>query len=188
MKTNPWKKVPWWIGVAFLAICVGCAKPAPKPEPPVPSAVPAPQPAPPPTPALPPSVPPATPREPGAALPTPPGKAEPTYLVHTVKWSGETVSIIAGWYTGDIENWKALAEANPNINPNRIFEGNKILIPENLLKTRDPMTKEFVESFYPKPKPKPAPPKPAPPKAAPAQPKEKEEEIDLFGPKTSPSK
>ena len=181
METNIWKRMPWWIGFAFLAICVGCAKPAPKPQPPVPSAVPAPQPAPPP------SVPPATPCEPGAPLLTPPGKVEPTekmtYLVHTVKWSGETVSIIAGWYTGDIEKWKALAEANPKINPNHIFEGNKILIPENLLKTRDPMTKEFVESFYPKPKPKPVPSEPAP-----SQPKDKEDEIDLFGPKTSPSK
>ncbi len=186
MKNNPWKRVLWWTGVAFLVICVGCAKQAPKPETPVPSAVPAPQPAPPPTPA-PPAVPPVTPRQPAAPLPGPPAKVEPTekmtYLVHTVKWSGETVSIIAGWYTGDIENWKALAEANPNINPNRIYEGNKILIPEKLLKTRDPMTKEFVEKFYPKPKPKPAPSKPAP-----SQPKDKEEELDLFGPKTSPSK
>lgn len=93
------------------------------------------------------------------------------------------MSITAGWYTGDIGNWKALAEANPNINPNRIYEGKKILIPEKLLKTRDPMTKEFVDSFYPKGKPK-----PAPPKGAPSQPKDKEEELDLFGPKTSPRK
>ena len=26
-----------------------------------------------------------------------------SYYEHTVQWPGETVSIIAGWYTGDIE-------------------------------------------------------------------------------------
>ena len=86
------------------------------------------------------------------------------------------MSIIAGWYTGDIENWKALAQANPHMNPNRIFVGNKILIPENLLKTREPMPKEFVDSFYSKPKKEKPSPKPGPPE-------KKEEEPKLFGPR-----
>jgi hypothetical protein len=92
------------------------------------------------------------------------------YHVHTVQWSGESVSIIAGWYTGDIENWKALANANPKINPNFIIKGNTIRIPEYLLKTREPMPKDYVDSYYPKKKEE---------MDAPVE----EEEPELFGPK-----
>ncbi len=73
-------------------------------------------------------------------------------FVHIVMWPGETVSIIAAWYTGDGNNWKELAEVNPGMDPGLIYEGNRILVPENLMTTRDPMTKEFVDSFYPKAK------------------------------------
>jgi hypothetical protein len=76
-------------------------------------------------------------------------------LVHKVRYPGESVSIIAGWYTGEIDNWKVLAEANPGLNPNVIHEGMKINIPESMLKTREYMTREYVESFYPKLKSKP---------------------------------
>jgi len=71
-------------------------------------------------------------------------------LVHKVRYPGESVSIIAGWYTGEIENWKVLAEVNPNINPNVINEGMKINVPVSMLKTREPMPREYVDSFYPK--------------------------------------
>lgn len=71
-------------------------------------------------------------------------------LVHKVRYPGESVSIIAGWYTGEIDNWKVLAEVNPNINPNVINEGTRINIPEYMLKTREPMPREYVDSFYPK--------------------------------------
>lgn len=109
---------------------------------------------------------------------TAPGQApggETKHFVHVVKYWGESVSIIAGWYTGDIKNWEALAAANPDINPNRIVQGNRIRIPENLMIKHDPMPKEFVDSFYPK-----GPGKAKP--SAPATPAE-EEEPALFGPK-----
>lgn len=181
-------KVQWWaIGLIFVMICTGCAAPAPKSETPAPAPAPLSKPA---------SVPPAPPAPAPAAIPQPkpavpapkpPAETAPAekinYYVHTVKWSGETVSIIAGWYTGDIENWKPLAQANPNIDPARIFVGNKILIPEDLLKTREPMPKDFVDGFYPKAKPKTAPPKTVPPST-----KDKDEEPDLFGPKQYPKK
>ena len=82
-----------------------------------------------------------------APLPPPPPKPqEPSYVVHTVKWRGESMSIIAAWYTGSSQNWKLLAQANRQIrNPNTINEGDIIRIPEQLLKTRKPMTKEFVD-------------------------------------------
>jgi hypothetical protein len=100
------------------------------------------------------------------------------YYVHSVRWSGESLSIIAKWYTGRLENWKLLAKANPKLNPSRIIIGNKIRIPKNLLKTRKPMPKYFVDRLVPKQKRvSPPPPKPTPP------PPPEEDEPELFGPK-----
>lgn len=78
---------------------------------------------------------------------------EPESYIHTVSLEGETLSLIAKWYTGDLGNWKALAEANPGIDPNRIFMGDEILIPEDLLVTRDPMPQSFLDQAYSKKKP-----------------------------------
>jgi hypothetical protein len=113
---------------------------------------------------------------PSTPVAKPPAEGVPaekeSYFVHTVKWPGETVSIIAGWYTGNIENWKALAEANPEINPNSIRQGDRISIPERMMKTKTPMPRDYVDGFYPKSRPVKEPAKPA-----------KEEEPVLFGPK-----
>lgn len=103
---------------------------------------------------------------------TPPDLRAGPMLVHKVRYPGESVSIIAGWYTGEIDNWKSLAEANPEINPNVIHEGMSINIPESMLKTREPMTREYVDGFYPKSKPKGS-----------GSPTPAEEETPLFGPK-----
>jgi hypothetical protein len=101
-----------------------------------------------------------------------------TFYAHKVKWCGETLSIIAAWYTGDWKNWKSIAEANPQIKPNLIYEGIEIQIPGSLLKTQDGMPKEFVEKFY------------ANAKREKSQPKSQstwtqEEDVKLFGPKKS---
>jgi hypothetical protein len=164
----------WLMVVALITLCVACAsseskkaEPIPPPQQEVPKAVQ-------------PSAPEAT-QTSTPSVTTPPEKShgpQDAYYVHTVKWSGESVSIIAAWYTGDLQNWKALAEANPEINPNRIWQGMKIKIPERLLTVKTPMTKEHVDSFYPKLK-KPAPAsKPAP----------SDDEPKLFGPKELPAK
>lgn len=68
-------------------------------------------------------------------------------FVHTVRWKGETLSIIAEWYTGDSNNWKALANSDSKLNPTLLIAGNQILIPNHLLKTRKPMPDKFVASF-----------------------------------------
>jgi LysM repeat protein len=104
----------------------------------------------------------------------------PAHYEHKVRWSGESLSIIAKWYTGSMENWKALAKANPKINPGRIHKGQKILIPENLLKTREPMPKSFLsDAGKSKAKAPPSEPQPQPPD---------EEEPQLIGPKPYPKK
>jgi len=106
---------------------------------------------------------------------------ETTYSVHTVQWRGESLSIIAAWYTGTIQNWETLASANPQLNPDRIFPGDKISIPEEMLKTRKPMPEEFVASFLPKAKEETLPEQSAPPPGD-------EEELMLYGPKGLPQK
>jgi hypothetical protein len=116
------------------------------------------------------------------------------YYIHTVTLPDESISIIAKWFTGDLLNWELLAKCNPEINPNRIFLGDKIRVPRILMTRQDPMTAEFVIESQPKPKRKktarPSPEKPAPDKTdtiapaaeSPAQPVEETEPV-LFGPK-----
>ncbi len=122
----------------------------------------------------------------------PPAEAKPTTgeevrplqksagLVHRTQWQGETLSIIAKWYTGKFKNWKAIAKANPKLKPNRILIGDRIHIPEDLLKTRKPMPKEFLAAFTSKPKKKRSASKPKPPP-------EEETEPMLFRPKVYPN-
>jgi len=148
------------LGGIALWMCAGCA--AKKVDLPPPSPSPQVQPQ---MPGSPPSVPGQSPANrggaPGGWPPSGSGVGQPPadlrsgpMLVHKVRYPGESVSIIAGWYTGEIDNWKVLAEVNPGLNPNVIHEGMKINIPESMLKTRDPMTREYVDSFYPKSKSK----------------------------------
>ena len=67
---------------------------------------------------------------------------------HTVRWSGESLSLIARWYTGASGNWRELAKANPRINPHRIKKGNVIIIPPALLKTKKPLPQNLVAADY----------------------------------------
>ena len=113
-----------------------------------------------------------------AAKPIPESKsakeAEQAQFVHTVRWSGETLSFIAKWYTGSFQNWKGLAAANPELNPDRIRIGDKIVIPQGLLKTQEPMPQDFLPTSSPEDKPR------APQEE---KPKAETEELELYGPK-----
>ena len=104
------------------------------------------------------------------------------HFVHTVQYAGETPSIISKWYTGDDKNWEVLADANPQIDFEKLATGNKIFIPENLLKTREPLTEQFVDTYYKKSQPEKKPEKKKPSSKT-KTPPEKKEEFDLFGPK-----
>ncbi|MEA1932995.1 MAG: LysM domain-containing protein [Thermodesulfobacteriota bacterium] len=124
------------------------------------------------------------------------GRAVPSsagYYTHTVKLPGESLSIIAKWFTGNLNNWETLAKYNPTINPNRIFLGDKIKIPRHLMIRHDRMTLEFIEESQPKPRQRVSP--AAPPKKtgeeepqpAVVQPEpEPEKEPFLFGPRGYP--
>lgn len=71
----------------------------------------------------------------------------PNFYVHRVRWKGETLFIIAKWYTGSGKNWNALSKANPKLNPNRMIINDNIIISENLIKYRKPMPLSFLSSF-----------------------------------------
>ena len=105
------------------------------------------------------------------------------YFVHTVRQPGEKLTAIAGWYTGDVGNFKALAKANPDIDPEFLLVGNEIFIPAELLKTRKPLHQKSIQVSAPEPAQKPAESKTA--AAAPTAPKPKK--IQLFGPKQFPA-
>ena len=66
---------------------------------------------------------------------------------HTVRWTGESLSLIARWYTGSYGNWRKLAKANPRINPHRIKKGNVIMIPPALLKTKKPLPQKVAAKY-----------------------------------------
>jgi hypothetical protein len=74
-----------------------------------------------------------------------------------------------------------MTQENPNVNIHRIRRGDKIPVPESLMKTRDAMPREFVDNFYQTSKPEKPPAKPAPAE-------KEEEEPKLFGPKELPKK
>jgi hypothetical protein len=105
------------------------------------------------------------------------------YYIHTVKLPDESLSIIAKWFTGDLLNWEVLAKCNPTINPNRIFLGNQIRIPREIMTRQDPMTPEFVMESQPQVKKKPAQTKTTSPAVQTAPEPATEEEPMLFGPK-----
>jgi hypothetical protein len=109
-------------------VCISCASKEPPPPPVVEEPVPE-EPAPPPV------------------VEEPP---PPVEFVHTVKLKGESLSIIAKWYTGELKNWEPLAKYNPGPKPNRIFLGDQIKIPTSMMVTQEPLTQEFVDESQPK--------------------------------------
>lgn len=99
---------------------------------------------------------PPTPPAPSPPSPPPSPKAkvpEGPYFVHTVMWPGESLATVAAWYTGNTRNWRLLADANPQLtDPNKIVVGDKIRIPEKMLRTREAMPQGFAESYAKPPK------------------------------------
>lgn len=67
------------------------------------------------------------------------------YSYHTVMYSGETLSIIARWYTGQSGNWEVLLDHNGDLDPRRLQIGDLVKIPQELLIRDESMPKAFVE-------------------------------------------
>ncbi len=75
-------------------------------------------------------------------------KSEPVppveYFSHTVKYQGETLGIIAGWYTGKSLNWKVIENDNPGLDVTRMKIGDTILIPKNILRRSDAFPQSYI--------------------------------------------
>ena len=69
------------------------------------------------------------------------------YYHHTVTVSGETLGIIAGWYTGDMSNWRTILSHNKGLDVQRIQIGDTVKIPENLLVRRKPLPEKQVAMY-----------------------------------------
>ncbi len=82
--------------------------------------------------------------------PPPPPKApmnEPEVapdVEHRISYSGETLAVIAAWYTGRAANWQAIRDANPGLRPQRLNLGQVVIIPGDLVVQHEPMPKRFV--------------------------------------------
>lgn len=59
-------------------------------------------------------------------------------FTHTIK-KGQTLGLLAQWYTGSVYNWRKILEANPTIIPNKMQIGISVVIPTNLLKNTTPL-------------------------------------------------
>ena len=75
------------------------------------------------------------------------------FLEHTVRYSGETLSIIAGWYTGRTDNWRRIVDVNPGLKPEKIRLGQIVMIPMELVVQEQPLTSDAVRKFRPSPRP-----------------------------------
>lgn len=67
-------------------------------------------------------------------------------FIHTVKYKGETLSLISKWYTGSIDNWKEVHKLNPEIVITKMKIGATVMIPGGKLKRTTPLMKEYVTS------------------------------------------
>lgn len=66
-------------------------------------------------------------------------------LSHTVKYQGETLTLISLWYTGSTENWRMIEAANPDLNPLQLRTGDVVSVPPDLLVRTEEMPKKFVQ-------------------------------------------
>ena len=60
------------------------------------------------------------------------GKKDVPVIYHQVLYPGESLALIAKWYTGDPGNWRRIADINPDVDPDRIFLDQVIRIPRDL--------------------------------------------------------
>jgi hypothetical protein len=69
---------------------------------------------------------------------------EPDHYEHTVRWPGESLAIIAKWYTGKAKNWSLLADENPDVTPNKLKIGTVIKVPRELVVNTEPMPRSAI--------------------------------------------
>lgn len=69
------------------------------------------------------------------------------FLLHIITYPGETLTLIARWYTGDAANWRRIADLNSITSPTALRIGQTIAIPREMLKRNAPMPRSAVEEL-----------------------------------------
>ena len=72
---------------------------------------------------------------------------QPRYFEHEIRYEGETLGLIASWYTGSSSNWQEIADHNPGLQVNRMRLGDIVVIPEDLVSRRDPLHRKAVTTY-----------------------------------------
>ena len=67
------------------------------------------------------------------------------YYEHVVKYPGETLGVLAKWYTGSTANWSIIAQENPQVDPRRIRSGMLIRIPRRLMIREKPYSPQAAD-------------------------------------------
>lgn len=112
-------------------------------------------------------------------------------IYHTVRWQGETLSIISMWYTGSSDNWRAIQRHNRGISVKGLKIGHRLFIPGFMLVNHGPMPKPFLKKHskkttkkqYKKSKKYSKKSKKQAKKSKKTEPELSQEEIQPFGPK-----
>ncbi len=68
-------------------------------------------------------------------------------ITHNVTYPGETLRMIASWYTGSAENTKRIARINGITTPDLLVIGQAVRIPRYLMKRSDPLPQSEVERY-----------------------------------------
>jgi len=67
--------------------------------------------------------------------------------LHEVRWSEETLSVIARWYTGKESNARILARVTPNLRKQDLRKGDVVFIPQELTQRTDPLTRSYARRY-----------------------------------------
>ncbi|MCB0330612.1 MAG: hypothetical protein KDD70_13135 [Bdellovibrionales bacterium] len=68
-------------------------------------------------------------------------------VLHTVSHPGESISMIAAWYTGNENNWQPILDLNGNLKEGTLYPGYTVRIPAHLVVNEAPLEKSFAENF-----------------------------------------
>jgi len=79
-------------------------------------------------------------------LPTP-VYVPPPVVEHVVTYRGETLGLIAYWYTGQTTNWQLIVDVNPGLRPEAMRIGDVIVIPGELITKRERLPENVVRGF-----------------------------------------
>lgn len=74
----------------------------------------------------------------------------PPFLKHRVR-TGETLSLLALWYTGDENKWEDLYVRASTSKSSDVREGDEVLVPSRMLVNNAAPSPEFVEKFRTRP-------------------------------------